>query len=528
MHVMEADYIIAGGGSAGCVLAARLSEDPNTTVLLLEAGGPSDSFLGKMPTGAFTMLGKPKGDWVYMSEADPSLDGRQTVWSAGKMLGGGSAINGMIYIRGAREDYDAWEAAGCTGWGWKDVLPYFKKSENFAEQPSPSHGKQGPLGVAWPRMRHSLAATFVKACTQIGLRAVDDYCAGDIDGAFENYVTQKDGQRSSAAYAFLQPAMNRPNLTVITDALVDRIVVEDQRAVGVAYRHSGQDLVVRAAKEVVISASTMGSPAILLRSGIGPADELQALGIDVVVDAPQVGKNLQEHASVQTSYKVDIPTYNVMLKPLSLLRNMLSYLLFKRGVMTLVPVEAMAFFRSDPTLTQPDIKLQFGAIAFDPVKRKPHDHAGVVVFANVAKPKSRGEIRLKSRNPEDKPVIDHRLLGADEDVTALIRGMKKVDEIFNAPALAAHLRGRIFPEQAPTNDAQWERMIRTSAGIGYHPVGTCAMGGTGSVVDSELRVRGIRGLRVADASVMPIMPAANTNAPSIMIGEKAADLIRQS
>lgn len=526
MQTADADYVIAGGGSAGCVLASRLSEDPAVKVVLLEAGGPSDSFKVKMPVGGFTMLGKPESDWVYMTEPDPSLGGRRVAWSAGKMLGGGSAINGMVYIRGARSDYDDWAAQGCAGWSWNEVQPYFLRSEGFSGAPSQTHSTLGPLGVSEPRNQHPLARAFVEACSESGLRKVDDYCAGDIDGAFTNLVTQRGGERSSAARAFLEVALTRPNLRVITGALVNKVRIVDGRATGVVYRKDGEEQFIKANREVIVSASTMGSPAVLMRSGIGAAADLRAHGIDVLMDAPKVGQNLQEHASVQTTYFVDVPTYNSMLTPLSMAGNFLKYLMFRRGLMTIVPVEAMAFLRSTPDLAEPDIKLQFGAIAFDGEKKAPHKRPGVVVFANVAKPQSRGEVRLRSADPAEKPIIDHRLLGDPRDMTALISGLKQVDAIFHAPALASHTRGRAIP--TPQTDADWEDMIRASAGIGYHPVGTCRMGADDrSVVDPQLRVRGIAGLRVVDASIMPVMPAANTNAPAIMIGEKAADMIRE-
>ncbi len=525
----EVDYVIIGGGAAGCVLAARLSENPKHNVVLLEAGGRSDTFLVKMPVGTHKLLAKPATDWMYMTEPDPSLGGRPSMWFAGKMLGGGSAINGMVYVRGARSDYDSWERdLGCTGWGWDAVQAYFKKSEGFSGPPSQTHSTLGPLGVTPPPMLHPLSKVFVEACTQHGLRAVEDYCDGDVDGAFVNLLTQRDGQRSSAARAFLEPALKRPNLTVITGALVDKVIIENGRAVGVTYLQGGQLQTVRAGREVIVSASSLQSPAILMRSGIGPADELRAHGIDVQVDAPEVGRNLQEHASVQTNYFVNLPTRNTMVTPWRMPLNLLNYLLFGRGPLSVNPVEALAYFRSQPGLAEPDIKISFGPMIMDPQTRGPHKRAGVTIYCNVAKPKSRGEIRLRSADPMDKPIIDHRLMGDPDDVVALIRGLKQVDEIFNTPAFATHTRGRLSPDTLPQTDAEWEARIRSTAGIGYHPVGTCRMGGDArSVVDPRLRVRGVKGLRVADASIMPIMPSANTNAPAIMVGEKAAEMIRE-
>lgn len=522
----EADFVIIGGGSAGCVLANRLSENPAYRVLLLEAGPPSDRFFVKMPAGASRLMGNPEVDWIHTTEPDPSANNRTGMWFAGKMLGGGSAINGMVYIRGAKHDYDGWAEAGCNGWSWDEVLPYFLRSEDYLGSPAPTHAQGGPLSVSPLRIKHPLADTFVKACTEVGLRTVPDYCAGDIDGTFINLVTQRDGQRWSSARAHIEPARSRPNLTVLTGALVDKVIMEGTTAVGVRFKHEGRVEECRATREVIVSAGAIQSAPVLLRSGIGPGAHLQSMGIPVCVDSPEVGKNLQEHASYASSRFVNIPTYNSMAGPLQLPGHLANYLLFGNGILTTPPVHAMAYYRSDPTLPHPDIKMQFGPFCMDRATRKPHSRPGVSVFVNVSPPKSRGEIRLRSPDPDDKPVIDHRLYGDPSDLAAMIKGLRFIDSIYDAPSMKPYIAGHNTPASALRSDDQWADELRAQSGIGFHAVATCRMGGDArSVVDPTLKVRGANRLRVIDASIMPVMPSANTNAPSMMVGEKGADLI---
>jgi len=525
--VTEADYVIAGGGSAGCVLANRLSENRDVRVVLLEAGDRATGLFASMPAGVTKLLPDPERNWMYRTEPDPSVGGRSIMWHSGRVLGGGSSINGMVYIRGAREDYDDWAALGCSGWSWQDVLPYFLRSERFDGPDSRWHGKDGPLSVAPSRNHHPLIKAFMDACAQIGLRQLDEYCDGDIDGVFANYVTQNRGRRCSTERAFLQPAMRRPNLEVITGAQVDRVVFEGSRAAGVVFQRAGQDTLIRARREVLLSAGTMQSPAILMRSGIGAGSALQALGIEVVVDAADVGRNLHEHASFATSRFVNVPTFNTMSVNSKLPRHVLEYFLMGKGLLTTAPVLAMANLRSSPERVRPDIKISMSPNCADPATMRPHAQPGMTIYANVSPPKSRGEIRLRSRDAKDRPLIDHRLLGSEDDMRILISAVKHVDSIFRAPALAQFVNGMNQPSAPPCDDAEWEALIRKNVGIGFHPVGTCRMGADAdAVVDPALKVRGVQGLRVIDASIMPIMPNANTNAPAIMIGEKGADLVK--
>ena len=528
----EADYVIVGGGSAGAVLANRLTEDPGVSVALVEAGGEARSFLVQLPVGFLNMLQRPQYDWSYQQDPDPTLDGRSWVWSGGRMLGGGSSINGQVYIRGVRHDFDEWAELGATGWGFNDVFPYFLRSEQWEGQPSQAHGDNGPLTVAPIRDPHPLAFTFLEGCSQIGLPTLDDYNDGSDYGAFLTQTNQRDGWRCSTEKAYLRPVRKRPNLQVITNAEVETIELADGRARGVVFRRDGRREVVAARREVLVCAGAMGSPALLMRSGIGPADVLRERGVAVVHDLPGVGANLQEHSASATSRRVNVQTLNDQTSPFDMARHFAKFFWNRTGPIGAPAVQAMAFAKTDPALAWPDVQLHFmplvyattAADASMPTRMGMPICSAVTVSVSLCKPKGRGRVVLDA---DLRPRIIHQALGHPEDVRTLIDGLRLVDRLFNTEALGKVVTGRFEPAVLPETDEEWMAYMRTNLNLTWHAAGTCRMGSDAdAVVDPMLRVRGVAGLRVVDASVMPTTTSANTNAATIMIGEKAAEMIR--
>ncbi|MEM0947186.1 MAG: GMC family oxidoreductase N-terminal domain-containing protein [Pseudomonadota bacterium] len=521
------DYVIVGGGSSGCVLAARLSEDPSARVLLIEAGGRDKNPLFHMPAG-FAKMTKGIASWGWSTVPQKGLGGRSLWYTQAKVIGGGSTINAQVYTRGNGRDYDRWSTDfGCDGWSYRDILPYFKRAEGNERFHDDYHGDGGPLGVSMPRGALPICSAFIRAAQEWGMPYNPDFNGRRQAGVGFYQLTQRDARRSSTAQAFLKPAERRPNLTVKTDAQVLRIVVEKGRAVAVDLAVGTTNQRVRADREVILSSGTIGSPRLLMLSGIGPADHLRGLGIDVVHGLPGVGENLHDHIDLCTiSECTGRHTYDGTDRFDRTLFAGLQYLLTKTGPVTASLFETGGFWYADQDAAWPDVQFHLGQGSGIEKGIVKIDGAGVTLNSSFARPRSRGTVRLASSDPKDAPLIDPNFWSDPYDREMSLRGLNMAREILRQPALAPFVRKEVLPGPGKTPEEILEYAI-SIAKTDHHPVGTCRMGNDDmAVVDPELKLHGIEGLRVCDASVMPSINSSNTNAPAIMIGEKASDLVR--
>lgn len=530
------DYVIVGAGSAGCVLAARLSEDPATRVLLLEAGPPDRSPWIHLPIGYGKTMWSPVYNWKFETDPDPNMNGRRIYWPRGRTLGGSSSINGLIYVRGQREDYDHWAALGNAGWSYEEVLPYFVKSEGNARGAFPGHGADGPLKVSDIGAQHPLIEAFIAGAGQVGVPRTEDFNGRDQEGAGYYQLTTHKGLRCSTAKAYLGEARRRPNLRIETDAMATQLVVHGRRATGIRYRQGGQERQAQARAEVILSAGAIQSPQLLQLSGIGPAALSQSLGIPVVHDLPGVGENLQDHLQIRLGYECSQPiTTNDQLNSwVGRTRLGLEWLLFRSGALAVGINQGGCFMRAlrdeqgRPVADTPDIQFHVSTLSADMAGGQVHPYSGFTMSVCQLRPESRGQLRIRSRDAFEPPSIQPNYLATDLDRRTNVAAVRAARAIADTPAMRPFVKREVKPGPDAHSDAQLLEFCRNHGATIFHPSGTCRMGSDAlAVVDARLRVHGMAGLRVVDCSVMPTLVSGNTNAPVVMMAEKAADMVRE-
>jgi choline dehydrogenase len=526
---IEADFVVVGAGSAGCAVAARLSEDPATRVVLLEAGGEDKNRWIHIPLGFGKTFADPSVNWCYETEPDPGAADRRVFWPRGKVLGGSSSINGMVYIRGQAEDFDHWRQLGNAGWSFEDVLPYFKRSEHQVRGVDSFHGIGGPLCVS-DVAQHPICEAFIAATTELGFSRNDDFNGASQDGVGYHQTTTRNGRRCSTAVGYLRSAMQRANLRVLTGAMTEKVLFDGGRATGVAFRRADRLCTATAAREVILCGGAVNSPQLLMLSGIGPEQHIRGFNVPVVHHLPGVGQSLQDHysAPIKLRCKLPITVNDVMLSNAKKLKAGLEYYMFHRGPLAMISSPAALFARTRPELASPDVKISISPFSAERPQDGLHRFSGFTSIAYQLRPESRGEIKLKSPDPFDAPAVHPNYLSAETDRTTIVAGLKLIRRILANPHMQSFIEAEFQPGPTVESDDELLDYARRRGGTVYHPTSTCKMGSDPmAVVDAELKVHGVDALRVADASIMPTVVSGNTNAATIMIGEKLADMVRQ-